>query len=136
MSYLQTKFHENWISSFRGVAMTRFWDGRTDGQTDGVTRLLDLLSPLATQVKRRKGNNNNNFLILTCINLHFFYNQFIHFKISKDIIQIGQWNFSLMVYISGLGLKYEWVTGMSYFHAKWTTKLFRYGWFALIWHCT
>ena len=35
--------------------MTRFWDGRTDGQTDGqtdgVTALLDLLSPLATQVK-------------------------------------------------------------------------------------
>ena len=26
-------------------------DGMTDGQTDGVTALLDLLSPLATQVK-------------------------------------------------------------------------------------
>ena len=25
--------------------------GRTDGQTDGVTALLDLLSPSATQVK-------------------------------------------------------------------------------------
>ena len=47
MSYLHTKFHDNWISSFRGVAMTRFWDG----QTDGVTALLDLLSPLATLVK-------------------------------------------------------------------------------------
>ena len=51
MSYLHTKFHDNWISSFRGVAMTRFWDGRTDrqtdGQMDGVTALLDLLSPLA-----------------------------------------------------------------------------------------
>ena len=35
MSYLHTKFHDNWISSFRGVAMTRFWDGRTDGRTDG-----------------------------------------------------------------------------------------------------
>ena len=32
MSYLHTKFQDNWISSFRGVAMTRF---RTDGQTDG-----------------------------------------------------------------------------------------------------
>ena len=31
--------------------MTRFWDGRRDRQTDGVTALLDLLSPLATQVK-------------------------------------------------------------------------------------
>ena len=31
LSYLHTKFHDNWISSFRGVAMTRFWDGRTDG---------------------------------------------------------------------------------------------------------
>ena len=31
--------------------MTRFWDGRTDRQTDGVTALLDLLSPSATQVK-------------------------------------------------------------------------------------
>ena len=51
MSYLHTKFHDNWISSFRGVAMTRFWDGQTDGQTDGVTALRDLLSPLATQVK-------------------------------------------------------------------------------------
>ena len=48
MSYLHTKFHDNWISSFRGVAMTRFWDGRTD-------RLLDLLLPLATQVKRDNG---------------------------------------------------------------------------------
>ena len=47
MSYLHTKFHDNWMSSFRGVAMTRFWDG----QTDGVTALLDLLSPSATQVK-------------------------------------------------------------------------------------
>ena len=51
ISYLHTKFHDNWINSFRGVAMTRFWDGRTDGQTDGVTALLDLLSPSATQVK-------------------------------------------------------------------------------------
>ena len=46
-TYLHTKFHDNWISSFRGVAMTRFWDGRTDrqtdGQMDGVTALLDLL---------------------------------------------------------------------------------------------
>ena len=61
MSYLHTKFHDNWISSFRGVVMTRFWDGQTDGQTDrrmdrrtdGVTALLDLLSPLATQVKTK-----------------------------------------------------------------------------------
>ena len=30
MSYLHTKFHENRISSFRGVAMTRFLDGRSD----------------------------------------------------------------------------------------------------------
>ena len=54
MSYLHTKFHDNWISSFRGVAMTQFLgraDGQTDGQTDGVTALLDLLSPSATQVK-------------------------------------------------------------------------------------
>ena len=51
MSYLHTKFHDNRISSFRGVAMTRFWDEWTDGQTGGVTALLDLLSPSATQVK-------------------------------------------------------------------------------------
>ena len=31
--------------------MDGWTDGRTDGQTDGVTALLDLLSPLATQVK-------------------------------------------------------------------------------------
>ena len=37
MFYLHTKFHDNWISSFRGVAMTRFWDGRTDGRTDRQT---------------------------------------------------------------------------------------------------
>ena len=37
MSYLHTKFHDNWISSFRGVVMTRFWDGRTDRQTDERT---------------------------------------------------------------------------------------------------
>ena len=37
MSYLHTKFHDNWICSFRGVAMTRFWDGRTDRQTDTRT---------------------------------------------------------------------------------------------------
>ena len=45
MPYLHTKLHDNWISSFRGVAMTRLWDGqtdrrtdrRTDGQTDGRT---------------------------------------------------------------------------------------------------
>ena len=66
MSYLHTKFHDNWISSFRGVAMTKILgrtdgqtdgqtagqtDGQTDGQPDGVTALLDLLSPSATQVK-------------------------------------------------------------------------------------
>ena len=55
MSYLHTKFHDNWISSFTGVAMTRFWDERTDRQMDrqaeGVTALLDLLLPKATQVK-------------------------------------------------------------------------------------
>ena len=35
--------------------MTRFWDRQTDGQTDGVTALLDLLSPSATQVKINHG---------------------------------------------------------------------------------
>ena len=39
----------------------RWKDFGTDGQTDGVTRLLDLLSPLLTQVKRRKGNNKQQF---------------------------------------------------------------------------
>ena len=34
MSYRHTKFHENRISSFRGVAMTRFWDGQMDRRTD------------------------------------------------------------------------------------------------------
>ena len=34
--------------------MTRFWDGRTEEQTDGLTRLLDLLSPLGMQVKTLK----------------------------------------------------------------------------------
>ena len=42
MSYPHTKFHENPMSSFRGVAMTsllgrndRQMDGQTDGRTDG-----------------------------------------------------------------------------------------------------
>ena len=76
MSYLHTKFHDNWINSFRGVAMTRFWDGRTDrrtdrqtdgrtdGQTDGVTALLDLLSPSATQVKTHKKIKHRNLTIM------------------------------------------------------------------------
>ena len=38
MSYPHTKFHDNWISSFRGVAMTRFWDGQTDGRSDCTPR--------------------------------------------------------------------------------------------------
>ena len=50
MSYLHTKFHDNWISSFRGSDKILGW-------TDRVTALLDLLSPLATQVK------NNMFSI-------------------------------------------------------------------------
>ena len=37
MSYLHTKFHDNWVSSFRGVGMTRCLDGRTDRRTDGWT---------------------------------------------------------------------------------------------------
>ena len=45
MSYLHTKFHDNLISSFRGVAMTRFWDGRSD--------CTPRPSFLATQVKSR-----------------------------------------------------------------------------------
>ena len=32
MFYLHTKFHDKWISSFRGVDFGT--DGRTDGQTD------------------------------------------------------------------------------------------------------
>ena len=57
-SRLHTKFHDNWISSFRGVAILGRTDGQTDGQTDGrmdgVTALLDLISPSATQVKMPK----------------------------------------------------------------------------------
>ena len=35
MSYLHTKFHDNWISSFRGAAMTSLGtNGRTDKRTD------------------------------------------------------------------------------------------------------
>ena len=64
MFYLHTKFHDNWISSFRGVVMTRFWDGWTDRQTDGVTALLDLLSPLATQGKMR-GSKFSDILLFT-----------------------------------------------------------------------
>ena len=52
MFYLHTKFHDNWISSFRGVAMTRFWDGRTDGRTDWRSDCTPRPAlPSATQVK-------------------------------------------------------------------------------------
>ena len=68
MAYLHTKFHDNWISSFRGVAKTRYWDGRTDG----VTRLLDQLSPLATQVKNRESRDS---LIVTNFPNEFSSNQ-------------------------------------------------------------
>ena len=64
--------------------MTRFWDGQTDGRTDGVTALLDLLSPSATQVKIYKEEyrmcagdsqmlrNKHNFVI-SIIAINMFY---------------------------------------------------------------
>ena len=45
--------------------------GRTDGQMDGVTALLDLLSPSATQVKRIKRMRKHEE-ILEITNLHHF----------------------------------------------------------------
>ena len=59
MFLLLTKYRGFRFSSFRGVAMTSFlrrtdgrMDGRTDGRRmDGMTQLLDLLPPSATQVK-------------------------------------------------------------------------------------
>ena len=53
--FVWINFRWIWLGSFRVVAMTSLL-GRTDGQTDGVTRLLDLLSPLATQVKNALDN--------------------------------------------------------------------------------
>ena len=49
--------------------MTRFWDG----QTDGVTQLLDLLSHLATQVKKTK---RVQFFTVTTAFFNFFMDAF------------------------------------------------------------
>ena len=66
--------------------MTRFWDGRmdrrTDGQTDGVTWLLDLLSPLATQVKTL--TQQNYFSLIYTWVVHGFRDKTLHFPLSKN----------------------------------------------------
>ena len=83
MSYLYTKFHDNWISSFRGVVMTRFWDVRTDRRTDGVTALLDLLYA---------GKN-------------IPYGTSIHFMNSQIKFQTSNSSFSIPLYKSKVSLK-------------------------------
>ena len=83
MSYLYTKFHDNWISIYRGVAMSRFWDctprpafafgdagkklltghesaqsdGQTNGQTDRRTNKVISIYPLNFV----RGGSKNHF---------------------------------------------------------------------------
>ena len=56
MPYLHTKFH-NWMGSFRGVAMTRFWDVQTDRQTDGRTDGRSDFTPRPAFAFGDPGNN-------------------------------------------------------------------------------
>ena len=60
MSYLHTKFHENRISSFRGVAMTRFWYGRTDRRTDRRTDERSNCTPRPAFAFGDAGKNDRN----------------------------------------------------------------------------
>ena len=69
MSYLHTKFHDNWISSFRGVAMTRFWDGRTDRRTDGR-------SDCTPRPAFAFGDAGKNVMQLFCLELHAYTDEF------------------------------------------------------------
>ena len=66
MSYLHTKFHDKWISSFRGVAMTRFWDGRTDRRTD---RQTDGRSDCTPRPAFAFGDAGKNYGEIQCIAL-------------------------------------------------------------------
>ena len=83
MSYLHTKFHDNWISSFRGVAMTRFWDGQTDGRTNRQTdrRWTDGRSDCTPRPAFAFGDaGKNTQCIFPCL-----YNDFcIKFKDNKN----------------------------------------------------
>ena len=63
MSYLHTKFHDNWISSFRGVAMTSFWDGRTDGLSDPNPRPAFAFGDAGKN--REKNQLNLSYLVYT-----------------------------------------------------------------------
>ena len=81
MSYLHTKFHDNWISSFRGVAMTRFWDGRTDRQTDGRSDCTPRPAfAFGDAGKIIIGNSLNQ------------YNQYKVFRETEDLNNLNQYN--------------------------------------------
>ena len=134
MSYLHTKFHDNWISSFRGVAMTRFWDGRTDrrtdgqtdgrtdGQTDGVTALLDLLSPSATQVKKIK-KSVIGFLLKISKNVSLIF-------LKKNVLHsYQQW----LSHLCGTGLSFRLVTGISLNNILKMLSLWLHGLWRLQW---
>ena len=66
MSYLHTKFHDNWISSFRG-----FWDGRTDGRTDGRSDC----TPRPAIAFRDAGNKNVMHTVGHKIKVEMFTNK-------------------------------------------------------------
>ena len=68
--------------------MTRFWDGRTDGQTDGVTRLLNQISPLATQVISMVIHHENNNLKMFLLMSHESVDVKLLFQHKNTIKQI------------------------------------------------
>ena len=88
MSYLHTKFHDNWISSFKGVAMTIIWDGRTDVRTDGRSDCTprpafafgDAGKKSATP---RKKKWNQNFLWI-CASTHYVLH---NYKVSRNSVE-------------------------------------------------
>ena len=73
MSYLHTKFHDNWISSFRGVAMTRFWDGWTDGWSDPTPRPAFAFGDTGKNQIRKAQHQLNLILCAQCHHLTLVY---------------------------------------------------------------
>ena len=56
---------------------------RTDGQTDGVTALLDLLSPLATQVKTEPTINRISLALSLSLSVLFKRSRYLKYQLYK-----------------------------------------------------
>ena len=71
--YLHTKFHDKWISSFRGVAIL----GRTDGRSDCTPRPAFAFGDAGKIII---GNSLNQ------------YNQYKVFRETEDLNNLNQYN--------------------------------------------